>query len=476
MTSGEERAAEGRPLRGGGAPTLTRVGKYRIDHVIGRGAIGIVYKGYDEQIDRPLAIKTLRPEILEDVEESGEFLKRFAAEARSAGRCLHPNIVTVFDLVEQDNAPYIIMEYVNAGTLENVIRAGTLLPVRQVGEIMAQLLFALDHAHSKGVIHRDVKPANVLCPSAASIKVADFGVARLDAMDLTKPGTLGVIGTPNYMAPERFLGRPADVRADLFSAGVILFQLLTGSRPFVAVDLQELMRKLMGEMPPSLSTLRPELWPELDTVAQRSLARNPEDRFRSAGEFVDALNEAIEARPNDNRPPLDLTKLSRPVVREEAPAPREGMNQTMAERLSPDTIDALSQWLTHSLGPMARVIVRQASREATDVDMLLTTLTRQIKTESEVAVFREAAERVLRADLGLASAQMEAVISQAEIGAVTDALIPLIGPVARLLVRRQAETAVGRDDFYRRLADAIPNENDRAGFLRIRGRMPAGKH
>lgn len=475
MTAGGDRGSDVRPVRGGGG-IPTRVGKYRIDHVIGRGAIGIVYKGYDEQIDRPLAIKTLRPEILKDVDENDEFLKRFATEARSAGRCLHPNIVTVFDLVEHENTPYIVMEYVNAGTLENVIRAGTLIPVRQVGEIMAQLLFALDHAHSKGIIHRDVKPANILCPSAASIKVADFGVARMDSLDLTKPSGLSAVGTPNYMAPERFLGRPADVRADLFSAGVILFQLLTGSKPFIAVEQLELMRKLLNEVPPSIMSLRPELWTEIDVVVQRSLARNPEDRFQTAEQFIDALNSAIEARPNDHSPPLDLTKLSKPPVKEELLV-KEGLNQTMAERLSSDTIDALGRSLARVLGPIARLMVRQASQEATDVDMLLSTLTRQIKTETEVSTFRQAAERVLREDLGLASAQVKEAISQVEIKAATDALVPLIGPVARVLVTRQAVTAVGRDDFYRRLADAIPNEQDRASFLTIRGKFPdGGKH
>ncbi len=191
-----------------GDPVPKRVGKYRIDHVIGRGAIGIVYKGYDELIDRPLAIKTLRPEILDDVNDTDGFLKRFTTEAQAAARCLHPNIVTVFDLVEHEKRPYIVMEYVNAGTLENVIQTGALVPIRQVGEIMAQILLALDHAHSKGVLHRDVKPANILCPSAASIKVADFGVARLDSLDLTTSSGFGAAGTPNYMAPERFLGAP----------------------------------------------------------------------------------------------------------------------------------------------------------------------------------------------------------------------------------------------------------------------------
>ena len=195
-----------------GDGVLKRVGKYRIDHVIGCGAIGIVYKGYDEQIDRPLAIKTLRSEIFNEVNDTEGFLKRFVAEAQSAARCLHPNIVTVFDLVEHEGRPYIVMEYINAGTLENVIQAGALIPIRQVGEIMAQILLALDHAHSKGVIHRDVKPSNILCPSSASIKIADFGVARLDSLELTNPNGLGAVGTPNYMAPERFLGRPADVQ------------------------------------------------------------------------------------------------------------------------------------------------------------------------------------------------------------------------------------------------------------------------
>src|SRR5262249_19707626 len=147
------------------APPFKHVGKYRIDHVIGRGAVGIVYKGYDEQIDRPLAIKTLQPEVLADLSVSEDTLKRFAVEARSAGRCLHPNIVTVFDYVEDNGAPYIIMEYVPAGTLEGVIKSGARPPTRQVGEIMAQVLLALDHAHAKGIIHRDVKPTNILCHS-----------------------------------------------------------------------------------------------------------------------------------------------------------------------------------------------------------------------------------------------------------------------------------------------------------------------
>ena len=465
-------------------PIPARVGKYRIDRAIGSGAIGVVYRGYDEQIDRPLAIKTLRPEILEGVSENDEVLRRFAAEARSAGRCLHPNIVTVFDYVEHEGAPYIVMEYVDAGTLEQVIRTGALLPVRQVGEIVAQLLFALDHAHGKGIVHRDVKPSNILCPSSSSIKVADFGVAHIEALDITQPGGRGTIGTPNYMAPERFLGRPADIRSDLFSAGVVLFQLLTGTRPFIADDVPQLMHKLLNERPPSVLTMRPDLWPTLDAVIQRALARNPDDRFPAAAAFIDALNAAIDTRPIDNVPPLDLTNLSRPKapapppVAPGAPAPREQeLSQTMAERLSPETIDALGKSLARSLGPMAQFFVRQASTQATNMEMLLKALTQMIQAPAEAQAFRAAAERFLSQDREIAKVQLAATIGDAEIKKATELLIPILGPFARILVRQKAETAVGREDFYRRLAEEIPATRDRARFLLAVGQEPSsGPH
>ncbi|PPQ37219.1 serine/threonine protein kinase [Rhodoblastus acidophilus] len=456
-------------MRNGAVPE--RVGKYRIDHVIGRGAIGVVFKGYDEQIDRPLAIKTLRPEIFDDIQDPEGFLRHFTAEARAAARCLHPNIVTVFDLVEQEQRPYIVMEYVNAGTLENVIQAGALIPIRQVGEIMAQILLALDHAHGKGVLHRDVKPANILCPSSASIKIADFGVARLDSLDMTSPNGLG-LGTPNYMAPERFLGRPADVRTDLFSAGVILHQLLTGAKPFVASDLPELMQKLLNERLPSIMTLRPDLWSEMDVVAQKALARNPEDRFQSAELFLEALSLAIEARPSDNRPPLDLTKLSRSnAIDASAKAAPEPLGATMAARLSPDAIDALSRTLARWLGPISRFVVKQAARETSDAEALIGFLSRNIKTDAEIALFWQAADKLLREDLGLASARAREAIRDAEIKAAIEALVCEIGPIARHLVSREAHTAIGRDDFYRRLAEKIPDERAKTRFLALRERL-----
>jgi eukaryotic-like serine/threonine-protein kinase len=336
---------------------------------------------------------------------------------------------------------------------------------------MAQILLALDHAHAKGVIHRDVKPANILCPSATSIKVADFGVARLDSLDLTKPGGLGAVGTPNYMAPERFLGRAADVRTDIFSAGVILFQLLTGAKPFVATELPELMRKLLNEDAPAVTTLRPELWSEIDGVVHQALARNPEDRFQSAEHFVEALNAAIECRPHENALPLDLTKLSRTVEEALVASPnKDKAAVTMASQLSIGAVDALSRSLGRWLGPIARLLVKQALQTTNDVDALLASLSAQIKSDVEVKLFRQAAEKVLRDDLGLVSARAQETISDAEIKAATEALVSVLGPVARHLVVREARTAVGRDDFYRRLAERAPDERAKTRVLELRNR------
>lgn len=451
---------------------ITRVGKYRVDGLIGRGSVGVVYKGYDGQIDRPVAIKSLRLDILSGVVDRDRLLQRFSTEARSAGRCVHPNIVTVFDYVEQDDTPYIVMEFVDAGTLENVINSGAMLPLRQIGEIMVQLVSALEHAHSKGIVHRDVKPSNILCPTATSIKVTDFGVARFDATNLTNSTGLGAIGTPNYMSPEQFLGRPVDGRSDLYASGVVLFEMLTGAKPFVARDLPELMRKLLNDRPPNLSTLRPGQWRHLDAVVQRALARYPDDRFQTGGEFIDALNTAIEATGTDDSESLDLTAISLKPETKTTTAPSgssqktaSSHSKTMSARLTSETLGAVERALARVIGPIARVVLKKASEEATDPETLLSSLSAQIPVESEAHRFRQLAEHMIRADTGIAALQLDAMISNADADAAHTALLPLIGPIARVLVKRTAQKAMGHEDFYQMLAKYIPDEAQRITFL-----------
>ena len=449
-------------------PPIGRIGKYRIDYIIGQGAVGIVYKGYDEQIEREVAIKTLQPHILADLTASKDALRRFATEVRSAGRCLHPNIVTVFDYVEEEGAPYIIMEHVPAGTLEGVISSGAYLPLRQVRDLMAQILLALDHAHGKGIVHRDVKPSNILCHSASSIKVADFGIAQISALNLTSTGKYGIIGTPHYMAPERFLGRPDDARGDLYSAGVILFQLLTTERPFKASETHELMNKVINDLPAQASSIRPELSPAVEAVIQKGLARNPQDRFQTAMDFLNSIRSVLSVESHDTKPTLDLTLYATgTTVGLGSSASRESMSQTMAEKLSPDTLNAIEKALARTVGPIAKVVVRRAAAEATDANQLLNELSKNLKTDSELKSFRQLAEEKLIEDGGISGIQLEAEVGAAEAAAVTAALTPVLGPVTKPLVQRMAKTAVGREDFYARLAKHLTRPEDVAKLQEV---------
>jgi len=296
VESGSPRASADRR-----APPFNYVGKYRIDHVIGRGTVGIVYKGYDEQIDRPLAIKTLQPEVLADLSVSENMLERFAVEARSAGRCLHPNIVTVFDYVENKGAPYIIMEYVPAGTLEGVIKSGARLPARQVGEIMAQLLLALDHAHAKGVIHRDIKPTNVLVAQVEGmevVKLADFAVARVyqtapfSGLSLTT----ALVNLASFIPPEvLFNFQEINPLADQYALAAVLYHLLTGAP---VLDLPNGERKrfssLLRRQHVPLRERRGDVPTALADVIHKALSPTPSHRYATIAEFRQAMILAVQ--------------------------------------------------------------------------------------------------------------------------------------------------------------------------------------
>jgi serine/threonine-protein kinase len=370
-----------------------RIGGYRIDQYVGGGASGMVYRAVDGTRDRAVAIKVLRPEFLAEFPDKS--VRRFAAHAELAKRCLHPNVVTVFDVLEVEDTLLIISEYVEAGTLETLIRSGALPPVRQVGEIMAQLLFGLDHANSKGVVHGNLRSANVFCPLASSIKVADYGVMQPETIDSRRLDRFGTFETLNYVAPERLLGTRANARADLFSAGVVLFELLTGKKPFAGSDRSELVRQLLYDVPSSLETQRPDYGGPIADVIRRALARNPEDRFRSAEEFVESLNKAIDSRSNDHRPAIDLAKLSSRARPNSAEEGTLRLSPTMAQKLAPGETDRLARLLAQSIGPIALLLVKRASQEATDADMLLSSLAGEIKIAAEAERFRRDAEQLL---------------------------------------------------------------------------------
>ena len=266
-----------------------KLGRYEIRRRIGTGAMGIVYEGWDPGIGRRVAIKVLKQDLL-DSPESADVLARFRREAQAAGRLSHPNIVAVHELGEADGVTFIAMEYVDGRELKDFCDKGERFPLPQAVRIVTELLAALDAAHAAGVVHRDIKPGNIFLVGNDQIKVGDFGVARVESSELTQAGS--VLGTPSYMSPEQISGQVVDGRADLFSAGVILYQLLTGERPFQGTSLATIMHKLLKEEPTPPSAISVHVPPAFDAVISKALAKRPENRYQTGAEFAAAIRTA----------------------------------------------------------------------------------------------------------------------------------------------------------------------------------------
>jgi len=271
--------------------TVTQIGKYPILGVLGIGGMGVVYRGMDKSVGREVAIKTLN-------NATDELRQRFLLEARS-GVLNHPSIITIYDFGEQDGNPYIVMEFVPGDSLENLLRNGHQYSLIEKLEMIRQLCLGLGYAHSKGVVHRDIKPANIMVQPDGNIKIVDFGIARLEKVSgHTQTGM--VIGTFHYISPERLLGKPADGRADIWSAGVILYLLLTGRLPFPGDDV---LHKVVREPQEPLSNFLTDYPPALDHVIDTALAKNPADRYDSADDMasdIEAISEGLK-REHVNR-------------------------------------------------------------------------------------------------------------------------------------------------------------------------------
>ncbi|MFI4932712.1 MAG: serine/threonine-protein kinase, partial [Burkholderiales bacterium] len=287
-----------------------RLGKYPITGVIGRGAMGIVFKGYDPVIKRPVAIKTIRKELLEDDDvgsvaasgASGQYASdtmssRFQREAQAAGALNHPGIVSVYEYGEDSNYAFIAMELVEGSNLRDYIANGTSFDEQDTVSIMSQLLDALHYAHSSTVWHRDIKPANIMVMSNGRIKLTDFGIARLESADRTRTNV--IMGTPGYIAPELYLGGHVDHRMDIFAAGVVFYQLLARKSPFRGGP-EAIMHDVCYHDPEAASKADPaHRWSQYDAIVARAIAKAPADRFQSAGEFRSAILDAY-AQPVAN--------------------------------------------------------------------------------------------------------------------------------------------------------------------------------
>ena len=332
---------------------LNKLGKYEIRGELGQGAMGIVYDGFDPMIGRRVALKTVRRDQLERA-EAEEILARFKREAQAAGRLNHPNIVSIYEYGEDNGTAFIAMEFVEGRELKDYFDGSERFPMAEIVRIMGQLLEALDFSHKNGVVHRDIKPANIILLKDGTVKVADFGIARVESSNLTQAGS--VLGTPSYMSPEQFMGQTVDGRSDLFSAGVILYQFLTGEKPFTGA-LTTIMHKVLKEQPAAPSELNVQVPRPFDALIGKALAKRPDERFQNGREFAIALKMAAagQALPGDSDATLvnngDATLVNdaeqtlampRPAAPAPTPAPKPASTPAAAKPASPALAWALA--------------------------------------------------------------------------------------------------------------------------------------
>jgi eukaryotic-like serine/threonine-protein kinase len=271
------------------APTEpAQLGRYVIQSELGRGAMGVVYKATDSVLERPVAVKTVN--ITLEREYADKYEKRFYQEAKAAGSLNHPNIVTIHDVGKSGDVVFMAMEYIEGVELRTLIGEGRPLRLAQALSIAAQVAEGLAFAHQRGVVHRDIKPANIMVVANGPVKITDFGIARMRGTgDLTQTGML--LGSPKYMSPEQVIGKRADQRSDIFSLGVILYEMLCGSAPFNGENVTALMYQIVNFVPPAPSTLNDQVPEFLDLIVAKMLAKPLEERYQDAGAVAQDLRE-----------------------------------------------------------------------------------------------------------------------------------------------------------------------------------------
>ena len=295
---------------------ITKLGKYEVVREVGRGSMGVVYQAYDPYIDRQVAVKVALADALKDREAGERFRKMFFNEAHTAGMLRHPNILDIFDAGVDEDKCYIVMELIEHGdTLRTYCRGDSLLPVNQVAELIFRCAKALDYAHRQGVIHRDIKPSNILLTPEMDVKIADFSIAHINRTDMSQTMPMGFVGSPRYMSPEQVQEDTITHQTDLFSLGIVFYEMLSGRHPFGGESFSDLIHRVINEEPTPLETHRPDLPPILGRIVVKCLEKAPERRYRMGLDLASDLSMAFThlERPQEEIPAREKFELVKPL-------------------------------------------------------------------------------------------------------------------------------------------------------------------
>ncbi len=275
--------------------TLEKLGKYEVRKEIDRGSMGIVYLGHDPYVNRTVALKVALGDALSDPESGAQYRKMFFNEAHTAGMLTHPNIISIYDAGVDDDTCYIVMELIEGGdTLKSHTKPKTLLPIEKVVEVIFKCANALDYAHRQGVVHRDIKPSNILITEDKDVKIGDFSIAHITKLDSTVTAPQGVMGSPRYMSPEQLKEEKITTRSDLFSLGVVMYELLTGKHPFATDSFTRLVNIILNEDPPPMSDYRADVPEVLEHIVRKAMEKNIDERYQMGLEFATDLSRAFD--------------------------------------------------------------------------------------------------------------------------------------------------------------------------------------
>jgi hypothetical protein len=466
-----------------------QIGRYVVESLVGAGGMGQIYKAHDPDIRRTVAIKLISTRLMSGVDR-GEYIRRFRREAEAAARCAHPNIVSIYDYATHEGQPFLAMEFVDGKSVRQMIEESP-MAVPDAIQVMLQVLDALASAHEQGVIHQDIKPANILLTPQMRAKVTDFGISRFANADITSISSS--MGTPSYMAPEQCRGGPVDHRADLFAAGATLFEMVAGERAFGGHSSAEVTHHIMYDRLPLLPAAARGAAPRLQFVLERAMGKQPEDRFSSGHEMAEALRQilgtvAADGQDKMRRPSAGMTAtfvMPPAVPAERSGPPPLGASPSVAPSAAPPAtsgrvqgrspIDAstrqmLEQKLIPYLGPIARVMVRSAADRAPGLEALCAELAAAVPEGPERESFhREVAPLLRRRPPAMDDEPSRGSIGsfhEPELERAQRALTQYVGPIARVLVRRTARETSSIEGLWQALSMHIEQPAERAAFLR----------
>lgn len=451
---------------------MKKIGKYQILETIGKGAMGEVFKARDEVIDRVVAIKVVHPhfvgeEIWEDLQA------RFHQEAKAAARCLHPNIVAIFDFGQSDDTSYLVMEYIEGSDLKDILDANGRFSLIQATEIMCEVLNGLDFAHKNGVVHRDIKPANIIKLDNGQIKVADFGIARLDSSELTNVGDM--VGTPIYMSPEALRGDEVDARSDLYAVALVLLELLTGSKPTTGfVDKESITEQLENS---SVDVKYHQYFIDIFLIA---LHRKPDYRFQTASSFTEKLKElltetSVFLSKNDEDDEDYRTMIqSSPLLKQRAAIVNDD------SILDKNILHKLEDSLASYIGPLSSVLVKRATSTCMNTKQVIDELSQHIKDEQERNEFiKKAGVHVgVTSDISQHSQKSTSnnaittgtsaplVIEKERLALITEKFANYLGPMSSLIIKKMLKRVNSEEKLIQLLSEKIPQESEKELFFK----------